>query len=151
MSVRHAVDIDDYVNISICHDMSWLVNKLRYCDWLKVFTLHLSWLNRQASMCYWKFTHHSDLIVHIFLIIFSYLFYSDWGHEPRIVRTSMNGQEMKVIVQKKIVQPNGIALDYVKKQLYWSDAYLDYIERVDYNGDYRTIIAQGKLVRMTSC
>lgn len=43
-------------------------------------------------------------------------------------------QNRTKLVDSKIVFPHGITLDLVSRLVYWADAYLDYIEVVDYEG-----------------
>lgn len=58
----------------------------------------------------------------------------------------MDGQNRTKLVDTKIVFPHGITLDLVNRLVYWADAYLDYIEVVDYEGKNRHTIIQGLLV-----
>lgn len=58
----------------------------------------------------------------------------------------MDGQNRTKLVDTKIVFPHGITLDLVNRLVYWADAYLDYIEVVDYEGKNRHTIIQGVLV-----
>ena len=75
------------------------------------------------------------------------MFYTDWSMSSKIGRADLDGQNQVILVSKKVVHPHGITLDFVKQHLYWGDSYLDFIERVDYNGDHRTTIAYGLNVR----
>lgn len=59
----------------------------------------------------------------------------------------MDGQNRTKLVDSKIVFPHGITLDLVNRLVYWADAYLDYVEVVDYEGKNRHTIIQGLLVR----
>ncbi len=63
----------------------------------------------------------------------------------------MDGQNRTKLVDSKIVFPHGITLDLVNRMVYWADAYLDYIEVVDYEGKNRHTIIQGLLVRIGGC
>ena len=58
----------------------------------------------------------------------------------------MDGTNRTRLVDYKTEQPTAVALDLVKKLVYWADAYLDYIEVVDYNGKNRHAIIQGSQV-----
>lgn len=58
----------------------------------------------------------------------------------------MDGTNRTRLVDYKVEQPTAVALDVVKKLVYWADAYLDYIEVVDYNGKNRHSIIQGSQV-----
>ena len=66
-----------------------------------------------------------------------YMFWSDWGKDyPKIERVSMDGDNAsrKILVDSNIAWPNGLTLDYENKWLYWIDAKLKYIGRVDWEG-----------------
>ncbi|KAG8559732.1 hypothetical protein GDO81_017431 [Engystomops pustulosus] len=65
------------------------------------------------------------------------MFWTDWGRNPRIERSSMDGTLRTVIVSEKIYWPNGLTIDYPTKRLFFADAYLDYIDYCDYNGNNR--------------
>nr|XP_032823068.1 low-density lipoprotein receptor-related protein 1-like isoform X2 [Petromyzon marinus] len=60
-----------------------------------------------------------------------YLFWSEWGHSPRIERTLLDGTERMALVNSSIASPNGISIDYDEGKLYWCDGQTDRIERVD--------------------
>ncbi|XP_032148954.1 low-density lipoprotein receptor-related protein 2 isoform X4 [Sapajus apella] len=74
------------------------------------------------------------------------LFWSDWGHHPRIERASMDGSMRSVIVQDKIFWPCGLTIDYPNRLLYFMDSYLDYIDFCDYNGHHRRQVISSDLV-----
>lgn len=74
------------------------------------------------------------------------VFFTDYGQIPKVERCDMDGQNRTKLVDTKIVFPHGITLDLVSRLVYWADAYLDYIEVVDYEGKNRHTIIQGVLV-----
>lgn len=74
------------------------------------------------------------------------LFFTDYGSIAKMERCNMDGTNRTRIVDYKIEQPTAITLDLVKKLVYWADAYLDYIEVVDYNGKNRLTIVHGTQV-----
>ncbi len=77
-----------------------------------------------------------------------YLFFNLWfGTRGRIERTWLDGTHRRVIVNHEhAAWPNGIALDIANKQLYFVDAYLAVIKRVDYEGrETPTQIVTGNL------
>lgn len=74
------------------------------------------------------------------------MFFTDYGQIPKVERCDMDGQNRTKLVDSKIVFPHGITLDLVSRLVYWADAYLDYIEVVDYEGKNRQTIIQGLLV-----
>ncbi|CDS40542.1 low density lipoprotein receptor protein [Echinococcus multilocularis] len=76
-----------------------------------------------------------------------YLFFNVWsGTRGRIERTWLDGTHREVIVDHNhTVWPNGIALDFEARHLYYVDAYLGIISRVDYSGDNPKQIVSGHL------
>ncbi|XP_039721688.1 prolow-density lipoprotein receptor-related protein 1 isoform X2 [Pteropus medius] len=74
------------------------------------------------------------------------VFFTDYGQIPKVERCDMDGQNRTKLVDSKIVFPHGITLDLVSRLVYWADAYLDYIEVVDYEGKGRQTIIQGILI-----
>jgi len=78
------------------------------------------------------------------------MYWSDWSTEPRtesepqfggkIERAFMNGNGREVFVGSNLQWPNGLSLDYVEKKLYWCDAYLHRIERIDLEGIKREVM-----------
>ncbi|MBN3273161.1 LRP2 protein, partial [Polyodon spathula] len=77
------------------------------------------------------------------------MFWTDWGQNPRIERASMDGSVRKVILTYKLYWPNGLTLDYPTQRLYFADAYLDYIDYCDYDGNNRKQVFASDLV--SSC
>jgi low density lipoprotein-related protein 2 len=76
------------------------------------------------------------------------LFYTDWGKfgtNGKIVRTTMAGSLKKVIVDKNLAQPSGLALDYDDRMLYWTDAVREKIERSDLNGGNREVLVSATI------
>nr|XP_026654670.1 low-density lipoprotein receptor-related protein 1 [Zonotrichia albicollis] len=80
------------------------------------------------------------------LLSHSKVFFTDYGQIPKVERCDMDGQNRTKLVDSKIVFPHGITLDLVNRLVYWADAYLDYIEVVDYEGKNRHTIIQGILI-----
>ncbi|MCJ8732490.1 hypothetical protein PDJAM_G00211960 [Pangasius djambal] len=74
------------------------------------------------------------------------IFFTDYGKVGKLERCHMDGTNRTRLVDYKVEQPTAVALDVVKKLVYWADAYLDYIEVVDYNGKNRHSIIQGSQV-----
>lgn len=58
----------------------------------------------------------------------------------------MDGMNRARIVVSKIEQPTALALDLVRKYVYWVDVYLDSIGVVDYEGHNRHTIIEGRQV-----
>ncbi|XP_049818680.1 low-density lipoprotein receptor-related protein 2 [Aethina tumida] len=71
------------------------------------------------------------------------LFYTDWGKfgtSGKIFRTTMAGSLKKVIIDKNLAQPSGLAIDYEDQMLYWTDAVREKIERSDLDGKNREVL-----------
>ena len=63
------------------------------------------------------------------------LYWSDWGHRPRIETAGLDGTGRQTLVQGDgIVWPNGLALDLVGERLYWVDAKLHRLSSVSTQG-----------------
>lgn len=71
------------------------------------------------------------------------LFFTDWGKfgtSGKIIKTTMAGSLKKVIIDKNLAQPSGLAIDYEDRKLYWTDAVREKIERSDLNGQNREVL-----------
>jgi len=55
----------------------------------------------------------------------------------------MDGTDRHVIVSSKLLQPQAITLDIIKKRIFWIDVKYDHLESCDYYGSKRFIIASG--------
>lgn len=75
------------------------------------------------------------------------MFWTDWGRNPCIERASMDGKQRTTIITNKLYWPNGLTIDYPNNLLYFADAYLDFIDYCDYNGNNRRQVLASDLVR----
>lgn len=73
----------------------------------------------------------------IFMYVFRFLYWSDWGQTPCIERAFLDGSERQVIVIQDVGFPNGITIDYKDRRLYWTDALRHRIDTSDLNGQHR--------------
>lgn len=76
------------------------------------------------------------------------LFYTDWGKfgtAGKILRTTMAGSLKRVIIDKNLAQPSGLAIDYDEHMLYWTDAVREKIERSDLNGKNREVLVSATI------
>lgn len=48
-----------------------------------------------------------------------WMFWTDWGSNPRIERAGMDGTHRQTIVSYDVKWPNGLTLDIVQKRIYW--------------------------------
>lgn len=68
------------------------------------------------------------------------MFWTNWNElAPSIMRSSLSGANVLVIVGNSIRTPNGLAIDHRAEKLYFSDATLDKIERCEYDGTNRFV------------
>lgn len=80
------------------------------------------------------------------------MFFVALGESPRIEAASLTGTGRLPLVQtKQIVRPMGLTLDMANEHVYWSDAYLDRIERINYDGTGRLLIVRRLWVGTGSC
>ncbi|XP_026326416.1 low-density lipoprotein receptor-related protein 6 [Hyposmocoma kahamanoa] len=75
------------------------------------------------------------------------MFWTDWGEIPKIERAGMNGdpKTRKIIVKDNIFWPNGITIDYNNNMIYWVDAKLQFVDVIDFNGNKRNRVVEGKI------
>lgn len=73
------------------------------------------------------------------------MFWTDWGDYAKIERASMDGDfgTRVTLVDDRIGWPNGLTLDYEKKQLFWVEAKFNELNAVDFNGKNRRMILRG--------
>ncbi|XP_063897463.1 prolow-density lipoprotein receptor-related protein 1-like [Helicoverpa armigera] len=71
------------------------------------------------------------------------LYWTNWNEsQPSIQRARASGRQLQTLVATHILMPNGLALDHDAKKLYWADARLDKIERMDYDGSRRRVVTR---------
>uniref|UniRef100_H2YAY8 EGF-like domain-containing protein n=1 Tax=Ciona savignyi TaxID=51511 RepID=H2YAY8_CIOSA len=73
---------------------------------------------------------------------YHYLFWTDWGQNPRIERCDMDGNHRKSIITDRLFWPNGLTIDYPNTMVF-ADAKLDFIHRCGYDGQDRTEVLAG--------
>lgn len=78
------------------------------------------------------------------------MYWADWAstanHSGKIEKAWMDGTHREVFVKNELQWPNGLTIDFITKKLYWCDAYLDKIERINFDGTDREIIFSGELL-----
>ncbi|KAJ7378682.1 hypothetical protein OS493_021986 [Desmophyllum pertusum] len=80
-----------------------------------------------------------------------YIFWSDWGNPAKIEKCAMNGDSTsrQVLVNRGIVWPNGLTIDYREGRLWWVDARHGRVESTDLNGGDRKMILHSRRLRHT--
>lgn len=71
------------------------------------------------------------------------VYWTNWNlHHPSIQRAFTTGFGLQSIITTDIRMPNALCLDHKVQKIYWSDARLDKIERSEYDGSNRVVIAK---------
>lgn len=70
----------------------------------------------------------------------SLMFWTNWNEQkPSIMRSTLTGRNVRVIVSVDVITPNGLTIDHKAEKLYFSDGSLGHIERCDYDGSHRYV------------
>ncbi|XP_001985922.2 low-density lipoprotein receptor-related protein 1 isoform X2 [Drosophila grimshawi] len=70
------------------------------------------------------------------------IYWTNWNEQsPSIQRAYLTGYGVERIIRTDIKMPNALTLDLEQQQLYWADARLDKIERANYDGTNRVVLA----------
>lgn len=68
------------------------------------------------------------------------MFWSNWNEQrASIMRATLSGKNMRIIVSADILTPNGLTIDHKAEKLYFSDRSLGKIERCDFDGSGRYV------------
>ncbi|XP_042220954.1 prolow-density lipoprotein receptor-related protein 1-like isoform X2 [Homarus americanus] len=65
------------------------------------------------------------------------MFWSEWGFTPAINVAAMDGHDRKRLLDRNILEPLGLAIDYTTRRLYWADVKTHTIETVKLDGSDR--------------
>lgn len=74
------------------------------------------------------------------------MFWSDWGVEAMIERANMDGTSRVIIASKKLIWPNGLAIDYDQNKLYFVDGGTKTLENMNFDGSSRKTIISKLLI-----
>ncbi|XP_076436243.1 scavenger receptor cysteine-rich type 1 protein M160-like [Babylonia areolata] len=61
------------------------------------------------------------------------MFWSDWGHRPKIERANYDGTSRQPIVTTSLTWPNALALDKTGQRIFWVDSSRFYDDKVEYS------------------
>lgn len=114
--------------------VDWVANNIYWTDMKHklIEVAHLDGTNRRKLI--------ENLREPISLALFpkeGYIYWTEWGDQPKIKRAYLDGKGQKDIVYSDLSLPNGISIDYEARKLYWADALKDRIEMSDLHGRYR--------------
>lgn len=119
----------------------WVTNKLYWTDSgtnrIEVCTVD----GKKRVLLIWQnMAKPRDIIVNS---VEGIMFWSDWGPKPFIERAEMDGSNRQTIVNTGLQWPNGLAIDYSRKKLYFVDGGTKQLEYVNFDGSVRTKV-EGK-------
>lgn len=79
------------------------------------------------------------------------MFWTDWGAAAKIEKCAMDGDSTsrQVLVNRDIVWPNGLTIDFEEGRIWWVDASLGTVESMLLNGQDRKIAMRNWRVRDT--
>jgi len=118
--------------------VDWIYNHIYYTD-TKRCTIEMTNFNGNMA----KDLIKDDLEIPRALAldpINGWMYWTDWGSEPRIERAGMDGTHRQTIITSNIKWPNGLTLDLVQGRIYWVDAKLNLISSCDYDGSNRKVV-----------
>lgn len=72
-----------------------------------------------------------------------YLFWADYGQNPKIERAFLDCTNRTLLVSEGIVTPRGLAVDHSNGYIYWVDDSLDMIARIPHDGGELEIVRYG--------
>ena len=72
-------------------------------------------------------------------MLYSYMYWTDWGTVAKIEKAGMDGSNRQVLISQNLTWPNGLALDYEYRKLYWTDAGSKTIQYADLDGTNRQV------------
>lgn len=72
--------------------------------------------------------------------VHGFMYWTDWGSNPRIERAGMDGTHRQVIVNTNVKWANGLTLDLVLNRIYWVDAKLNIISSCNFDGSDRRVV-----------
>lgn len=72
-------------------------------------------------------------------LVFRFMYWTDWGANPKIERAGMDASNRLVIISSNLTWPNGLAIDYESQRLYWADAGMKTIEYASLDGSNRKV------------
>lgn len=69
--------------------------------------------------------------------IYSHMYWTDWGKQPKLERAALDGTQRQVLVDN-LGRVQGLTIDYSDRRLYWADFDAKVIESADMKGKHQT-------------
>lgn len=79
------------------------------------------------------------------------MFWTDWGSQPKIESSAMDGSSRNVIADTNLFWPNGLVIDYATDKLFWADAKHHMIESAELDGRGRKIVINQGMNETRKC
>nr|AHL26191.1 lipoprotein receptor 2B [Pandalus japonicus] len=119
--------------------VDWIHNHIYYTDTGNFKIRMLSWDAR------WSKTIANEKLGQPRAIVVSpfdgYVFWTDWGSEPKIERVGLDGADRTAIIREPhVFWPNGITMDHSNDRIYWCDGKLNTISRANLDGSQIEVI-----------
>ena len=73
------------------------------------------------------------------------MYWTDWGESPNIARAFLDGSNRERIIDTGLGWPNGLAIDYGERKIFWGDAKTDRIETANMDGSGRRVLLDKNL------
>lgn len=86
--------------------------------------------------------------IHINLLNWRYLFWSEHDETGKIERATLAGEERETIVTGAVWIPD-MAVDTDSQTIYWIDIQRNTVEKCDYNGNNRKVVRRSKFTSIT--
>lgn len=69
-----------------------------------------------------------------------WIYWTNWGINPGIERSGMNGAQRSAVVSKDTSWPRGLTIDHFSRRLYWVDSKLHTISSAKLDGSDQTLV-----------
>ena len=119
--------------------VDWIHGHIYYTDTKKMAVRMVSWDHK------WTRTLASKEVGQPRAIAVSpmmgFVFWSDWGKEPKIERSGLDGANRQAIItQPNLAWPNGITIDHSTDKIFWCDGRLNTISSANLDGSQIEVV-----------
>ncbi|XP_071838885.1 uncharacterized protein [Apostichopus japonicus] len=100
--------------------LDWVAKNLYWCDASYDWIIVANYLGENARILV-----DTGLDKPRDIVVFpqeGYMYWTDWGNTTTISKATLSGDGVTPLVESDLVFPNGLAIDYASRTLYWVDA-----------------------------
>ncbi|PIK59538.1 putative low-density lipoprotein receptor-related protein 2 [Apostichopus japonicus] len=100
--------------------LDWVAKNLYWCDASYDWIIVANYLGENARILV-----DTGLDKPRDIVVFpqeGYMYWTDWGNTTMISKATLSGDGVNPLVESDLVFPNGLAIDYASRTLYWVDA-----------------------------